>query len=186
MGNDWTQLTPVPISYVSSIIQPIHIEQDDMNYILMINSDLDEVIKYNLLTNKYTKTKCINNNATFCPSTACFYSSNNMIVAIDSYKGTAATLQIDYDENQYEWDIKEEKDENDEKRNENHIGWQSTSCYVYDTDDLLNEMHIVGGEHNNKYFKYKYPNTMLTKMHQFHNEFCLTDHGMIYSKFLKK
>eukprot|EP01084_Bolivina_argentea_P021731 40382_1 len=171
----WNKLMEVPISFLSCIIKPIVlVDEHGKEYILIAKTNSDTITKYDILQKKYTSIKNIDDKTSINPSTITMQSSSsNTIFAMDTKSGICNKIYINHEKNQYKIDFTMYKNKMEE------IGVDSTSCYI------MNEIHIVGGANNDKYFKYNPINCSFSTLHTFDNSF-LHDHGMIYLSHSKQ
>eukprot|EP01084_Bolivina_argentea_P271857 462681_1 len=182
MGNshssNWKQLREIPISFLWCMVQPIYVVQDQNNdYILIAVSNSDKLIKYELTENKYININNTSDNVSLSSSTLSFDSRNKTICAVDAHNGSCHELHIDEQKNEYKHNLIA-IDNGDNKNNMQQIGLNATSCYISDSNKY--ELHIIGGEHSNKYFKYNHLNNTFSILHKLQNNHNLSNHGMVY------
>eukprot|EP01084_Bolivina_argentea_P069050 125688_1 len=150
MGNQWTQLKDIPISFLCSTRQPLYITNGNNNdFILISVSNSDKLIKYEF-TDKYTHIKCKNKSFSVYPSIITVNKQTNQILVMNSMNNKCIGVTINHQKNEYKWNMTTEQ--NDEKNDENnklkHNTFESLSCNVSD------DIYIVGGVKNNLLLKY--------------------------------
>ena len=104
-GKSWTQLKDVPISYISSIIQPVYIHQDDHEIILIFKSNSNILLKYEIQANKYRTINCKQSQLSkaIVPSSMVYNSLGNTIIVADCYNGICVEMDLNANQSQYEW-----------------------------------------------------------------------------------